>query len=177
MVNHKNERSTTIYIIDTSAVLSGKPLPVDQQECWTVEEINAEFSEGGSSWRMFQYLLEKGLSLHRPSDSAIKKVKSIIQKMGETKRLSIADQSVLALAIDVKNMMKKPVILTDDYSIQNIASVLKVQFQSISQKGITKTFKWIRRCRGCGRVLSADESICPICGSTAKYVVDKSAKK
>ncbi|MBS3778136.1 MAG: NOB1 family endonuclease [Candidatus Thermoplasmatota archaeon] len=177
MMVNDNQRSSIIYIIDTSAVLSGKPLPVDQQECWTVEEIDAEFSKGGSSWRMFQYLREKGLSLHRPSDSSIKKVRSIIQKMGETKRLSTADQSVLALAVDIKKMKKKAVILTDDYSIQNIASVLDVAFQPVSQRGITKTFKWIRRCQGCRRVLSADESICPICGSTAKYVVDKSTKK
>jgi len=174
----KKKDPPTIFIIDTSAILSGKPLPVDQQPCWTVEEIADEFSSGGSSWRMFQYLLEKGLNLHRPSKEAKQQVTEIISTMGETQRLSKADQAVLALAVDAKsNKKEKIIILTDDYSIQNIASVLNIQFQSLSQKGITKTFKWIRRCRGCGRVLSSDEKICPICGSTAKFVVDKQSKK
>jgi UPF0271 protein len=167
-----------VFIIDSSAILSGKPLPVDQQCCWTVDEIASEFSEGGSSWRMFQYLKEKGLSIRKPSNEAKKMVNETINKLGETLRLSNADQSVLALAVDVSfDKEKKPVILTDDYSIQNIASVLDIEIQSISQKGITKTFKWIRRCRGCGRILLPDESVCKICGSTAKFVVDKTIKK
>ena len=174
----KKKDQSIIYIIDTSAVLSGKPLPVGQQQCVTVEEIADEFSPGGLSWRTFQYLLEKGLSIHRPSSEIKKQVTQVIKKMGETHRLSTADISVLALAFEIKTGKKeKAIILTDDYSIQNIASVLHISTQSISQKGITKTFKWIRRCRGCGRVLSQDETICPICGSTAKFVVDKKTKK
>ena len=174
----RNTDQSIIYIIDTSAVLSGKPLPVDQHQCLTVEEIADEFSPGGSSWRMFQYLIEKGLSIHRPSSEAKNQVNQVVKKMGETHRLSKADMSVLALAFEIKTEKKeKAIILTDDYSIQNIASILHISTQSISQKGITKTFKWIRRCRGCGRVLSQDETICPICGSTAKFVVDKKTKK
>lgn len=126
---------------------------------------------------MFQYLQEKGLTLHRPSEKAKAKIRQVVNKMGEKKRLSLADQEVLALALDVNAMKeKKPIILTDDYSIQNIASVLKISYQPVSQKGITKTFKWIRRCRGCGRKLTDQEEECPICGSTAKYVVDKEKK-
>jgi endoribonuclease Nob1 len=166
-----------VYIIDSSAILSGKPLPIDQQDCRTVEEIADEFSVGGSSYRMFQYLCEKGLSLHRPSDSSKKKVQTITEKMGESLRLSSADKAVLALAVDVESIAeKKAVILTDDYSIQNIANVLKICFQPISQTGITKTFKWNRCCRGCGRLLSNEEMVCPICGSSAKFVVNKKAK-
>lgn len=142
-----------------------------------MEEIAEEFSVGGASYRMFQYLREKGLTLHRPSDRAKKKIQLAIERMGESLRLSVADKSVLALAVDVESVAgKKAVILTDDYSIQNIASVLEISFQPISQTGITKTFKWIRRCRGCGRLLSHKETVCPICGSTAKFVVDKKAK-
>jgi endoribonuclease Nob1 len=178
MTKEKDEKHSTIYIIDTSAVLSGKPFPVDEEECWTVEEIANEFSEGGLSFRTFIYLREKGLSIHQPSIQAKKKVSIIIEKMGETSRLSSADKAVLALAVDVQEKKKiKAVILTDDYSIQNIASVLHIPFQSISQHGITKTFKWIRRCSGCGRTLSSNESVCSICGSNARDVIDRSQSK
>jgi len=178
-VNKKTQNDKiVVFLIDSSAILSGKPLPVDQELCWTVEEIASEFSEGGPSWRMFQYLREKGLSIRQPTEQAKKIIVETMKRLGENLRLSIADQMVLALAVDVSNEKdKKPVLLSDDYSIQNIASVLDISVQSISQKGITKTFKWIRRCRGCGRILSPEESVCKICGSTAKFVVDKSMKK
>jgi UPF0271 protein len=169
---------TAIYIIDSSAVLSGKPLPLDQQICWTSEEIANEFSIGGPSYRMFQYLLEKGLELHNPTEESKKIVLEIVERMGEGLRLSSADQAILALAVDVKRVTQnKAIILTDDYSIQNIASILNIEFQSISQSGITKTFKWIRRCRGCGRILTNNESDCKICGSPARFVVDKQVKQ
>lgn len=170
----KQYDEAVIYIIDSSAVLSGKPLPLDQEQCWTAEEISNEFSVGGSSYRMFQYLREKGLSLHHPTEESKKMIHDTIKRMGEGFRLSSADQAILALAVDVRNVeKKKAIILTDDYSIQNIASVLNIAFQPILQTGITKTFKWIRRCRGCGRILSNDESDCKICGSPARFVVDK----
>lgn len=158
-------------------ILSGKPFPIDQQESWTTDEIAEEFSKGGPSYRMFQYLREKGLSLHCPSEDALKKINTIVEKMGETLRLSDADKALLALAVDVTTIPgKKPIILTDDYSIQNIASMLSIKFQSVTQSGITKTFKWIRRCQGCGRILSDTESICPICGSKAKFIVSEKMK-
>ena len=88
-----------------------------------------------------------------------------------------ADQSVLALAVDVNGKKdKKAIILTDDYSIQNIASVLHIKFQTITQSGITKTFKWKRICKGCKRELNTDEAECYICGSEAHFVVDKKIK-
>ncbi len=178
MKQEKDVKPSIIYIIDTSALLSGKPFPIDEEECWTVEEIANEFSEGGVSFRTFIYLREKGLSIHQPTIQAKKKVSNIIEKMGETSRLSSADKAVLALAVDVQDNKKtKAVILTDDYSIQNIASVLHIPFQAISQRGITKTFKWIRRCNGCGRTLSSTESVCPICGSNARDVIDRSQPK
>ncbi|MDG6218241.1 MAG: NOB1 family endonuclease [Candidatus Thermoplasmatota archaeon] len=178
MNKEKDKKQSIIYLIDSSALLSGKPFPLDEEECWTVEEIANEFSPGGASFRNFVYLQEKGLRIHQPSEQAKKKVALVIEKMGEKNRLSIADQAILALAVDVKdNVQKQAVILTDDYSIQNIARVLQIKVQGISKRGITKTFKWRQRCRGCGRLLSQDESTCRICGSDACYVVDTSQPK
>lgn len=175
MTNKKDKNQSIVYLIDSSVLLSGKPFPLDEEECWTVEEIAKEFSPGGASFRNFVYLKEKGLRIHQPSEQAKKKVALIIEKMGEKNRLSAADQAILALAVDVNDsFQKQAVILTDDYSIQNIASVLHIKIQGISQRGITKTFKWNRRCNGCGRLVSKNESTCLICGSDTRYVVDNS---
>ena len=62
-------------------------------------------------------------------------------------------------------------ILTDDYSIQNVANELGIHFETMSQSGITKKFKWIYRCRGCGKKFKENISICPICGASTKNVI------
>ena len=79
---------------------------------------------------------------------------------------------ILALASDINaENDKEAVILTDDYSIQNVAYTLNIKFESISQKGIAKRFIWSRRCLGCGKNFKENLKTCPICGSATKSIV------
>ena len=88
--------------------------------------------------------------------------------------LSEIDIEILALALEYKEENKyNPIILTDDYSIQNMSNFLKIEYKNISQKGITKRFKWISRCQGCGKKFKEDIKICPICGSEIKKKVNR----
>jgi len=74
-----------------------------------------------------------------------------------------------ALALDInKDEDAKAIILTDDYSIQNVASTLNIKYQSFSQKGITKKFKWQYRCPGCKKQFKETVTICPICGTETR---------
>lgn len=78
----------------------------------------------------------------------------------------------MALALDLsENDNNDVMILTDDYSIQNVASELKIKFETISQSGITKRFKWIYQCRGCGKKFKENISICPICGARTRDTI------
>ena len=161
----------TIYILDTAAILSRKPMDDDAVELMTVSKVSEEFSPGGSSYRWFEYLLEKGLTISDPSKDAVLKVEKTAKSFGEGKRLSGTDKDLIALALDVSmHSHKHPILITDDYSIQNIADVLNIDFLPIVQRGITKRFKWIRRCRGCRRIIHEDMDQCPICGSELSYV-------
>jgi UPF0271 protein len=58
---------------------------------------------------------------------------------------------------------KGAILVTDDYAIQNVASLLKIQVDNILQPTIGKTYRWTRVCRGCGRKVEAET--CPVCGS------------
>lgn len=91
---------------------------------------------------------------------------------GDIDRLSNADKEILALALDInREDGKEAIILTDDYSIQNMAHVLNIKFENINQLGITKRFKWIYQCRGCGKKFKENIKTCPICGARTKNII------
>lgn len=167
----KPEKSR-IYIIDTSAILSGKSIDINDGIIATTSKVSDEINPGGRDYEVFQFLKEKGLIINVPAKKSIHNVKKVVKEFGEEKRLSDADIEILALAYEYKkDPSKKVTILTDDYSIQNIASILDLEFLQISQTGITKSFKWHSRCRGCGKKFDEHISICPICGTEIKDFV------
>ena len=163
-----------IFIVDTSAIFSGKPLSFDNAQLITTINIENEIKPGGRDYQNYIFLKEKCLILKVPSKDSLKKIKETLEKTGDINRLSFFDIEILAIALD-ENKQKnvEVVILTDDYSIQNVATYLKIKFRGINQNGITKKFKWISRCRGCGKKFKDNISICPICGSDTKKIVIK----
>ena len=166
-----SKKKSKIVILDTSAILSGKPINLDDAKMVTTPGISEELKPGGRDYQSFNYLTERGLSIHAPSKESIDKVKNISIETGDSYRLSKADIEIIALALDIKNNENEAIILTDDYSIQNVANVLNIKFEAISQSGITKRFKWIGRCRGCGKKFKENIKICPICGAEIKTVI------
>jgi UPF0271 protein len=161
----------TVFILDTSAFLSGKPLNFENAVLVTTTLIDDEVKPGGKDFQNLQFLKEKGLILKKSSLESEKEIEKTSKKTGDLERLSTFDREILALALDETKDGKSVIILTDDYSIQNVASCLKIRFESISQNGITKKFKWINRCRGCGKKFKDNISVCPICGSDTKKIV------
>jgi len=168
----ESKKKSKIIILDTSAVLSGKPLDFDNVRITTVPGVSKELKPGGKDYQAFQFLIEKGLNITAPSKKSIDRTKQVSIKTGDIDRLSTADIEMLALALDLYND-NEPVILTDDYSIQNVANNLNIKFESINQLGIKKRFKWVYRCRGCGKRFEKNIKICPICGDETKNIVSR----
>lgn len=94
---------------------------------------------------------------------SMNRVDEVAKRTGDAGRLSPMDRSVLALALDVNGT-----ILSDDYSIQNVARVLGLEFRPVGTTGIKKVAKWNYRCNGCGKWYKEKYPECPICGSTMK---------
>jgi UPF0271 protein len=166
-------KKTKIYILDTSAILSGKPINLDDGDILTTIGVSKEISPGGKDYFLFQVLMEKKLIIHSPSKNSIKKVDTVSLETGDSSRLSDVDKEILASAIDVKNEDKHPIIITDDYSIQNMANTLNVDFIGINQQGITRKFKWTYQCRGCRKKFKENYKVCPICGDKLKNIISK----
>jgi len=161
-----------VFIFDTSAIFSGKPISLDNNILVTTLGISKEITPGGRDYQTFQYLMEKGLAIDTPSKESISKINKISAETGDKDRLSVADKEILALALDVnKDTTKEAIIITDDYSIQNVAHVLNIKYENISQPGITKKFKWIYRCSGCGKKFEENIKTCPICGASTKNII------
>ena len=130
-----------IYILDTSAILSGKN-PDFADNFITATGVSNELTPGGKDYQLFQFLKEKGLKVFSPSKEKIEKVIEFAKKTGDIGRLSDTDIEILALALEIKDKKeKKPVLVTDDYSIQNLANFMNILYLSLSQKGIKKSFK------------------------------------
>lgn len=166
------EKKPAIFILDTSAILSGKPLTLDIKRAVTTSGVSHEIQPGGRDYRTFLFLQEQGLSVHDPTKESIRKIHRAATESGDIGRLSNADIEVLALALDL-NQDQQTIIITDDYSIQNVSYILGIRFEPISQSGITKRFKWNWRCSGCGKIFTTHVSTCPICGASTKQIVVK----
>ncbi|MCS7144602.1 MAG: NOB1 family endonuclease [Archaeoglobaceae archaeon] len=124
----------------------------------TVPEVVSEILDDNSSL----YFSVKDLRVESASQESLKMVIEVSNKTGDIHKLSETDLKVLAKALDEKEKGNEVVLVTDDYSIQNVAMALGINFENVIHPRISKGFKWVRVCRGCGR--KVDSNICPICG-------------
>jgi UPF0271 protein len=109
-------------------------------------------------------LLEAGsLQVIDPDKGSIERARAASKKTGDYSKLSLADFSILALALELKIAL-----VTDDYAVANVAAALKIPVKSTSSKGIRETRKWIAYCSACGRAFGPTARECPLCGNKLK---------
>lgn len=147
-----------VYVVDSSAIFQRKAV---YEEMVTVPEVVSEIIDEASAL----YFSVKNLRVEEASEESEKEVVTTAKITGDIHKLSNTDIKVLAKALDEKKRGKDVILVTDDYAIQNVAMKLGIKFENIVQNGISKEFKWIKVCRGCGRRIDSD--ICPVCGSEA----------
>ena len=110
--------------------------------------------------------MEGTIILEEPDFDSIKQVQMAIENSGDILRLSEVDKQLVALAVTLRKKFY-PVVVTDDYSIQNILKVLNIAFKSVLTPGITEVYGWVKICRGCRKKYPPDYDYeeCEICGS------------
>jgi len=159
-----------ITLIDAAAVLNSLGFSFSEEGNFlTVPEVADEFRDVRSR-HLVQNALENGLlKLEQPSDASISKIKALASEHGFS-RLSNADVSLLALALDLKVKSKKFLLITDDYSVQNFAKLLGIEFDSVIHGKIEKTISFKKVCTDCGKKFSGTfaKKKCPDCGSQIK---------
>jgi len=160
-----------VIVLDTSAFIAGfDPLAVPEKQ-YTVPEVKKELIAGSMPWMRFNAAIEnKKLMIRSPKDSFFQEIQEASRKVGDMRYLSEVDLQVLALALELKGRGLSPLIITDDYSIQNVANKIDVEFASLMTFGIKFRFKWILYCPACFRKYPSDYrfKICEVCGTELK---------
>lgn len=157
--------------MDTSAFIAGfDPFSVEN-EVYSVPLVKEELIPDSMSWIRFHAAMENGkLKVKSPSEKFIEKVQCSSKSVGDFRFLSDADVQILALALQLKSAGKTPVVATDDYSMQNVANKLGLEFASLLTFGIKFRFNWILYCPACHRKYPAEykKKRCEVCETQLK---------
>ena len=158
-------------VLDTSAFIAGfDPLTVTEKQ-YTVPEVKNELNTGSMPWMRFNAAIEREkVIILKPQKKFFQDVIEASKKVGDIRYLSEPDLQVLALALELKNCGLNPLIVTDDYSIQNVANKIDVGFTSLMTFGIKFRFNWILYCSACYRKYPQNypSKICEVCGTELK---------
>jgi UPF0271 protein len=158
-------------VLDTSAFLAGfDPFSVSEAEA-TAPMVEEEIRANSMSWVRFKTAVENGrLKVKAPSEEYWNRVRASASRVGDAFFLSETDLQVLALALELKAEGGTSQIVTDDYSIQNVATNMGIEFVSLATLGIRRLLEWIRYCPACHRQYPADykSTTCSICGTALK---------
>ena len=156
-------------VLDTSALLAGRPLGPGE-DTLIPSAVLDELRPGGRDRRHLDLLLAAGARLTDAGPAERSRVRAEAEKGGEGGRLSVADVDVLAVALAVGGE-----VVTDDYTLQNLARRMGIPFRSIQTRGITEEYRFVARCTGCRRILDKAADECPVCGSPVKMIRDRGA--
>ena len=157
--------------MDTSAFLAGyDPFSAGEIQV-TVSNVEEEIRTNSMTWVRFKAATDSGkVLMKRPSEEAVRQVEACAIQVGDSFFLSETDKQVLALAFELKIATGNPLIITDDYSMQNVAKRLGIEFASLATLGIRRVLEWIRYCPACHREYSANHASveCDVCGTQLK---------
>jgi len=160
-----------IIVLDTSAFIAGfDPLTI-QNEQYSVPLVKEELVSNSLAWtRLTTAIGSAKLKIKQPSAEFVEKVREASKKVGDILSLSEADQQVLALALELKGSGYTPLIVTDDYSIQNVANQIDVEFAPLMTFGIRYRLHWILYCPACHKKYPSDYKLktCEVCGTVLK---------
>lgn len=158
-----------VLVLDTSALIMGlDPLGLEF-ETYSVPEVADELrGQTGPSYRLSMSISSGKLKVRAPTPISLEEVVEKARALGDRLVLSQADVSVLALALDLHKDGKKPVVVSDDYAIQNVAEEIGLSYQSLATLGIRQKFDWVQYCPACFRRYSGDVQVCQVCGTELK---------
>jgi UPF0271 protein len=151
------------YVLDATAFYLGLSF-LSFTKSYTTSLVFDEVRHLKRSYSLLDTLVEtRNLIIIDPDEKYVRRVLAVATKSGHTVRLSNSDISVLALAYQ----LKKPLI-SDDFSVENIARLLSISIMPLGTIGIKYTRKWISYCRTCGKGYSTSTTECLICGNKLK---------
>jgi len=149
------------------------PLSIEELQVTTPSVIN-EIKSGTAPHTRITIAVNAGkLDLREPSPKILKEIINSSIKIGDFPSLSRADMDVLALSLELQRTGFSPILVSDDYTIQNVAEYSGLIYTSLMTFGIRYRFEWLLYCPACKRRYTTNASIkvCNICGTLLKRKV------
>jgi UPF0271 protein len=155
-------------VLDSSVFIQG--LDPQDEAAYTVPLVVQELREGLITTRLRSMEATGRLKVLEPEQRFQDVVEGESLRMGESHTLSATDKQVLALGLQLRDEGLDPVIVSDDYSVQNMADALSLGHRGLATPGIRRRFTWTLYCPGCRREYSEPQpdDVCPVCGTGLK---------
>ncbi|MEM3824219.1 MAG: hypothetical protein QXH87_04725 [Candidatus Bathyarchaeia archaeon] len=167
----KQAESKRIIVLDASAFAAGfDPFSVSEAQ-YTVPLVKEEVKGSAFAKVRLKTAIEQGkIVVKKPEKQFLDSVKVSATVIGDKVFLSETDIQILALALQLKSEGYNPVIASDDYSIQNVANRMQIEFAPLATFGIRFQLEWVRYCPACYRKYQADYKLkrCAVCGTELK---------
>lgn len=149
------------YALDAGAFYTGFIFLSSAYRYCTTQAVFDEVKHIRRSHGAIEALLESNtLQVLNSDRKSIGKVVAAARRTGDYQKLSQADISIIALALQLGI-----VLVTDDFAIANVATTLKIPVKSVAGKGITHTRRWIAYCSACGKAFGPNAKECRLCGN------------
>ena len=171
MKDKADDQCRRVFVLDTSAFLAGfDPFSLSEEQV-TVPKVEEEIRRNSIINTRFRAAIENGkLKVKAPPPEFLNKVNVLATNLGDSHLLSEADSQLLALALEFKAEGYAPRIVSDDYSIQNVATLMGIEFSALATFGIKRLLEWTRYCPACHKEYPSNVSAneCLICGTKLK---------
>jgi UPF0271 protein len=143
----------------------------------TPEVLNELHSGKIDSSSQVPLINETSIRVLTPNEASMRRVNEVADGAGEVS-LSETDRSLIALSLELKDNGYKPILVTDDYALQNSAEIMGLSFQPYVERGIIHRYKWKLVCPGCFREYKFSNRIetCPVCGTKLKKRISASKR-
>ena len=156
-----------VFVLDTSAFITGYEPADGSVKNYTVPKVIDELADQMIKIRVLAAVDSGRLHIIEPEEEFKNKILETAETTGDSTTLSQTDVSVLSLALQLKMSAKNPVVVTDDFAIQNLANYLKIKHKSLTTRGISRSIRWQTYCPACHRNFKniVQSKVCPVCGT------------
>lgn len=153
-------------VLDATAFYADVPF-TSPATYYTTDSVVREVSHGTIRAGYIEGLVEAGrLRIRRPSERYVEWVRKAAGGSGDFSHLSDTDVSVVALALELRSRGLSVTVVSDDYSVENLAHILGFKVVSVMTSGIKRVVQWLIYCGGCGKIFQdGGVRVCDVCGS------------
>ena len=159
MQNLDSRKEAVELALDASAFYSGIAFLSGSRGLITTSAVFDEVKHVKSS-ALDALIQARNLKVLEPDVKSTDLIFAAAKKTGDSSKLSTADISILALALE-----RKATLASDDYAVANVAMTLRIRTVASSGKGLRETRKFIAYCSGCSKAFSPEKQECPLCGN------------